>query len=759
MIRIQNQIFVACMIAFLVGLGACARTPMQKRDRFLESGKKLFEKKQYAKAILDFKNAAAAMPKDAEAYYQLGRAYAGQHEFQTAVNILQQALQLNPNHAGAQLEISKIMASTIDPELLADAESRLNALLQSGGNDPEALNTLAFTELKLGKVETGVAHLQQALAIAPQALNSSILLAKAKLAQRDFNGAEQALRKACEDAPKSLDARVVLGKFYMARSRLSEAEQQYQQALSINPTSPLALLDLARLQIVQGRKPEAEQTLKRLSALSEPSTKAAYAMFLLQEGRKDGAIREFQELAKKDPDDRAARTMLVAAYEFAGRKDEAEGVLKAALKKNPKDLDAILQRGELYLANGKYGLAETDLNQVLHQRPNSAEVHYILSKMHKARGSVLLQRQELAEALRLGPSLSNVRLELSQVLLDAKAAKAALEVLSEAPASQQQTLALFIQRNWALWALGDLNELRKGIDQGLAAVRAPDLLIQDGLLRLRRGDFMGARSSLEEALRINPEDLRALEVLRRSYVGQKQASASVVRVKEYAAQLPRSAAVQDFLGKVLLANGDKEGSRRAFDAAQTADQNFEAAKMSLSQLDYAEGRFDSARERLKAVLASNPQNATARIWLADVEATHGNPQFALNEYRHVVDLDPTHADALNNTAYLLVELSNQPDEALKYAEKAHELEPQNPNYSDTLGWILYRKGLYSMAVKHMEAAATRKENVVWQYHLAMAYAKAGQSARARSTLESALKVNSKVPEAKAAAEVVHTADK
>ena len=55
---------------------------------------------------------------------------------------------------------------------------------------------------------------------------------------------------------------------------------------------------------------------------------------------------------------------------------------------------------------------------------------------------------------------------------------------------------------------------------------------------------------------------------------------------------------------------------------------------------------------------------------------------------------------------LSVRMNSRPDEALKYAEQAHELQPQNPNFSDTLGWILYRKGLYSAAVKHLESAAS-----------------------------------------------------
>ena len=569
---IEKQISVVCLVVLMVGAVACGRTPMQKRDQFLGSGRRLFERKEYARAVLDFKNAAAAMPRDAEAYYQLGRAYAAYGELQSAVYSFRKAIDRNPKHAGAQLELSKIMAATIDSDILQDAENRLTVLLQEGTAGPEALNTLAFTQLKLGKSDLAMRNLQMALAMAPQSLNSSILMAQAKLGQRDWKGAEEALQTACANAPGSPEARVVLGNFYVTRSRFSEAEQQFQQALSLDPKHPSALLEIGKLELQAGKTQEADETFKRLSALPNPTTKPAHALFLLQEGRKEEAIREFEGLAKSNPEDREARTRLIAAYQSAGKSLDAERVLTAALKNNQKDLDALLQRGEMYLAEGKFQLAETDLNQVLREKPSSAEVHYVLAKLHAARETVLLERQELSEALRLNPMRLQVRLELVQLLLRNNGAKSAIEILNETPAFQQQTLAFLTQRNWVLWALGDLKELEKGVDQGLAAVRTPDLLIQNGLLKLRHGDFKAARTSLEEAMRIDPQDLRALDVIRRSYMAQKQMPIAVQKVKEYAAGSPRSAPVQEFLGSVLMGSGDRKGARAAFEAAKEADK-------------------------------------------------------------------------------------------------------------------------------------------------------------------------------------------
>jgi tetratricopeptide (TPR) repeat protein len=751
--QIHKYTGAACLaIAMAVG-GGCARTPMQKRDRYIEAGKKLFEQKEYARAILEFRNAVAAMPKDAEGYYQLGRAYEANRDYQTAVNILQKALDLNPKHPGADLELSKILAATSDPENLQVAENRLMALLQGGYSDPEALNSLAFTEMKLGKIENAVSNLEQSLALSPT-LNSAILLVQAKIAQRDFKGAEDVLQRACAEAPKSAEARAALGGFYILRGQPREAEAELQKALTLNPNLGSALLDLGKLQAGSGRKQDAEQTFKRLSSLPNPSMKAAHALFLLQEGRQEEAVREFEQLAKNDPDDRVARTRLVAVYWASGRKQEAEKTIQAALKKNPKDMDALLQRGELSLMSGRYDLAQRDLNQVLHDMPNSAEAHFILSRLHQAQRNALLQRQELIEALRFNPALLDVRLELARLLLRGNSAKSALEVIDEAPKFQRGMLPVLVERNWALWSLGDLAEMRKGIDAGLSIQRSSDLLLQDGVWKLRAGKFGAARESLEEALNINPGDVRALTALNQAYAAQKQGAAALEKVKEYASRNPKAAPVQEFLGVLLTAGGDRSGARRAFEAAKAADPTFVRAELSLTQLDIADGKLDDAQRRLKTILAASTGNVVARLWSANLEATKGDKKAAIEDYRQVIQADPNNAQALNNYAYLLSELNDQSGEALKYAQRAKELSPTHAAYSDTLGWILYQRGLYSMAVSELERAAGNGGDALCSYHLAMAYAKAGNLDRGRKVLQAGLKQNPSLPEAKTAREML-----
>lgn len=82
------------------------------------------------------------------------------------------------------------------------------------------------------------------------------------------------------------------------------------------------------------------------------------------------------------------------------------------------------------------------------------------------------------------------------------------------------------------------------------------------------------------------------------------------------------------------------------------------------------------------------------------------------------------------------------------------MAPDRPAYSDTLGWALYRKGLYTSAIQYLKRAAIDKTDPVWTYHLAMAYAKSGDLASGRRTLRVALQQDPHVPEAELAQQMI-----
>ena len=89
-------------------------------------------------------------------------------------------------------------------------------------------------------------------------------------------------------------------------------------------------------------------------------------------------------------------------------------------------------------------------------------------------------------------------------------------------------------------------------------------------------------------------------------------------------------------------------------------------------------------------------------------------------------MDGSNVVALNNLAYTLA--LSDPDVALKYAQQAAELAPDSATVQDTLGWIYYRKAIFSTAVNYLETAVKKEPTPRRQFHLAMSLFEIGSSA-------------------------------
>src|SRR5262249_40589868 len=150
--------------------------PKTQRDRALARGKDLVAKKDYNRAILEFRNALTVAPKDPEVYYELGMTFLAMQEYVQGVNALQRATVLDPKYVPAQLKMAELMAATSDPDVLKEAESRLALLTQTAPDMPEVLDTLALTKFKEGKTEDALALLEKVLAANPNEPNAQIML-------------------------------------------------------------------------------------------------------------------------------------------------------------------------------------------------------------------------------------------------------------------------------------------------------------------------------------------------------------------------------------------------------------------------------------------------------------------------------------------------------------------------------------------------------------------------------------------------------
>jgi tetratricopeptide (TPR) repeat protein len=713
----------------------------------MENGRRLYDKRDYARALIEWKNAAEIANGDPEPYYWLGMGYMGAGNIPLAIDAFRTAADLNPNHAGAQLRMAELLTLSDDKELLEDGVKRLQIVLNSA-KSPDALNAMALTQLKLGNEADSQLYLEDALTRFPQSMSSYVVLAKLKIIKHDLPGAEEVLKRAVAASPNSADARIALGNFYVGTNRDAEAEKLIREALALDKKSGAPQFNLGMLLYRTGRKKEAEEVFRQLGSFPAPSLKAMHAIYLLKEGDSKGATAELEKLYKENPKSREIRSRLLAVYWSTNQLDLAEKLLDAAIKKSSKDIDALLQRGELYVSTDRFQQAQTDLSQVLDLRPESAILHYVMAKLEQARGSDAAYRKELAEALRLNPGLVQARLELARRLTAGNSPDSAIKLLDEAPATDRSNALIVTERNWALLARQNYDELRKNLKIQLGQARLPELLIQDGWLKIRDRDYIAARASLEEGLQKAPSDARVLVALGALYRAQNKASEFTQRLRQYA-QENKSAAVQFFVGDWLRQSGDRAGARAFLLGAKAADPNFHEVDVALAALEMAEGNLEQAKKLLNQLTALRDRDVNLRSQIAALDTSGNKVPDAIEQYRKILAIDRGNVFALNNLAYLLSSL-NQSDEALAYAQQAQELAPTLPEVQDTLGWVLYNKAIYGEAVSYLESASKRSSDPAIQYHLGLAYYKAGKTDRGAQVLKAALKAAPNMREAELA---------
>jgi putative PEP-CTERM system TPR-repeat lipoprotein len=752
----MRTIALLLAIASLFVSASCNRTPEAQVARLRKRAQDAMAKKDYGRAALALRSAIKIQPKNAEVRYELGLLYMEVGDLNAAATRFQEALQIKPTYTEPQLKMAQLMTLSPDMVIVHEAERRAQSALAAAQGNSDAIATLALVEMRLGETQTAEERLRGILLKFPKHLNSSLLLATIKIQNRDFPGAEAVLKTALQQDPKSTEAMSALAQVYIIMDRLPEAMAELTQVLSIDPKNAAVRLNLAQLQLKQGKTSDAEASYKLLAASGVPGYAGSYGLFLYSQNRRDDAIKELVRVYKAQPEDRDSRSRLVAAYLAMKRTPDAEKVLSDVLEKNPKDTDALLQRAQIYLIASKYGPAENDLNRVFTFRPDWADAHYVLARVYQAQGATQNQRRELTEAVRIDPSLLPARIDLAQALIAVKDAKAALDLMNQAPENQRNTQAAIVQRNWALLALSRLDEMQAGVQQGLGISKLPELQLQDALVKLRKNDTPGARAELKDVLSRNPEELRALELLARSYAETKEPGVATSTIREYADKNPKSAPLQQFLGSWLLAAGDRAEARKAFETAKQDDPTSVPADFALAEIDLIDHNLGGARDRLLKLLSQNQTNVDARVLLGMVEEASGRFDSAIDAYRKVVDIEATNLYALNNLAYRLTASGKNPDEALKYAQRAFELSPNSGVVEDTLGWALYSKGIYEMALPHLRNAVNKEAVPVRMYHLASAYLKTGDEAKGRETYRKAVTADPNLPEAKAVQDLLQS---
>lgn len=153
--------------------------------------------------------------------------------------------------------------------------------------------------------------------------------------------------------------------------------------------------------------------------------------------------------------------------------------------------------------------------------------------------------------------------------------------------------------------------------------------------------------------------------------------------------------------------------------------------------------WETARNHFETVVKFESQDAVSWFYLASCYEKLGDLISAKNAYIKVIELRDEYLEAYQNLCVILIKL-NESQEAIKYAEAANKLEPDNYIYDFIAGTAFMKEKEFDKALKPLLSAHEKApQNLGTINSIGTCYMALGQSENAIKTYEKALEINSK----------------
>ncbi|MGE3295888.1 MAG: tetratricopeptide repeat protein [Porticoccaceae bacterium] len=157
-----------------------------------------------------------------------------------------------------------------------------------------------------------------------------------------------------------------------------------------------------------------------------------------------------------------------------------------------------------------------------------------------------------------------------------------------------------------------------------------------------------------------------------------------------------------------------------------------------SELLIRERYYSSAQELLTESLGAFPGDINLLYARSLASEKMGDIDAVERDLRAILDQDGDNAAALNALGYSLANHSTRYEEAQSLIERALALQPNDASIIDSLGWVLYRRGLHTEALAQLRRAAALLTDPEVAAHLGEVLWTTGDSEQARAVWREAL---------------------
>jgi tetratricopeptide (TPR) repeat protein len=769
------------LLAIVLGLILLSSTgcggAQARKEKHLEKGQSFLAAGNFEKARIEFQNALQIAPKDVEARFEMGVVDEKLNNPREAAQFYQGTIDADPQHVEARAKLARLYLLSGAPDRALDL---ISPAIQAHPDDAQLLTIRAAARMQHKDMYGALADAQHAVQRAPTNEDAVAVLAGIYTSSGAQDKAQTLLEQSIEKIPDTVDLRLVLAQLYSQANRESETEALLVKLVALRPKEKAHRLRLAQYYARLGQIDAAENTLRQAvrDLPAERGVKLALIDFLSAHRSRDAAEKELKQMVAAAPDDNELKFALASFYEgghqpalaegiFQGvidkdklgpaglsarnrlaalraRRGDAAGALVLAnevLAKSPRDDDALLMRGNISLSNRDPRSAIADLRAVLRDQPNAIGVLRVLARAHLANGEPAVAEETMRHAVEANPKDAVLRLDFAELLVQLGKPDQAKPILAELVMQQPNNVDALDAQFRVSVSTNDL-ATAKSAAQGIAAIRpkAATGYFYEGMIAEAEKHTDDALRLYAQAVDAQPEALEPLQAQMRLLVAAKRDDEALKRANELSARNPKSPLGAEAKGELLLGQGREDEARSAFNDAISRAPKWWPPYRGLAGIQIAAKNPSGAIEILTKAKSVVDQPDQIEMELASLFEAAGKADDAIGEYEALLKHNPQSEVAMNNLAMLLatykkdgISLDRAKELSARFADSV------NPSFTDTYGWVLYKRGETAASVSVLQRVVTKLPGEpVARYHLGMAQSSLGSNSDARDNLTRAV---------------------
>ena len=373
---------------------------------------------------------------------------------------------------------------------------------------------------------------------------------------------------------------------------------------------------------------------------------------------------------------------------------------------------------------------------------NLPEAHFAMAQAAANAGDNLRALNEAEKALQLRPDWEIAAIARAQ-LQARQSAQTAIDSLTNFvdsnPAARDARLALarlLISEKRYDDARGHFDRLLKENPDN------PDVIYPVAMLALQHGDTTTGRTQLEHLLETDFPDKSTIHFFLGQLDQEQKRPQDALEHYRQVTTGEQYIPARSRTAQILIQQGKIDDAREVLhDTHSNSNADRTQLILTESQLLREANRQNDAYIVLEAALSAHPDNPELLYETALTAERIGKPEQLDKHLKHLLELKPEHAHALNALGYSWAERNTRLPEAHDLIAKALKLSPEDPFIMDSMGWVLFRQGKLPEALQTLEKAYKLRADPEIAAHLGEVLWTVNRKDDARSLLNDAAKAN------------------